>query len=89
VLDIILVVGLFRLQISYLPVVVAAIVLNGANILGYWKCSSNAKTKMQNMVENGLKQGSMSVLENNSIRNWVLSALLNTTNSKATSTESV
>jgi len=82
-----LVVGVFRLQLSYLPVVICAIVLNGANIIGYWKCSSSAKSKMQSMVENGLKQG---VLENNSIRNWVLSTLLNTGSSgKSNSSESV
>ncbi len=73
-----LLLGIFRLQIEYLPIIVVAIVLNTANIIGYWKCSSSAKSKMQSLVEQGMKQSSMSALENSAIRNWVLSTLLST-----------
>ncbi len=73
---VLLLLGVFRLQIEYLPIVVVALVLNSANILGYWKCSSSAKNKMQSLVEQGMKQGSITALENSTIRNWVLSTLL-------------
>jgi hypothetical protein len=71
-----LVVGVLRLKFEYLPIVMAALMLNFANILGYIKCSSSAKDKMKSMVEQGMHQGSMAALENSSIRNWVLSSLL-------------
>lgn len=70
------IVGLLRLKFEYLPIVVAAFVMNTANLIGYFKCSSSAKDKMRNMVEQGMKQGSMAALENSSLRNWVISSLL-------------
>lgn len=77
-----LIIGFLRLQFEYMPVVIAAIVLSFANIVGYMKCSSSAKEKMQSMVEQGLKHGSLAALENSSLRSWVLSSLLSvTTNS--------
>lgn len=79
-----LVVGLLRLQFEYLPLVVAALVLNFANIIGYMKCSSSAQQKMQVMMENGLKRGSLAALENNSLRSWVFSSLLAVTQSNST-----
>lgn len=74
-----LIVGILRLQFEYLPIVIVAIVLSFANILGYIKCSSSAKEKMKSIVEQGMHRGSMAALENNSIRNWVLSSLLDVT----------
>jgi len=80
-----LLVGVLRLKFEYLPIVAAALMLNGANVVGYLKCSSSAKDKMRAMVEQGMKQGSMAALENSSIRGWVLESLLaittNTNNS--------
>jgi hypothetical protein len=76
-----LIVGLLRLKFEYLPVVIAALVLSFANIVGYMKCSSSAKARMQSMVEQGLKHGSLAALENNSLRSWVLSSLLAVTTS--------
>lgn len=78
-----LVVGFLRLQFEYLPLVIAALMLNGANILGYIKCSSSASAKMESMMKQGMAQGSMAVLENNSVRNWVLSSLLAVTANQA------
>jgi Flp pilus assembly protein TadB len=78
-----LIVGLLRLQFEYLPVVIAALVLSFANIVGYMKCSSSAKDKMQSMMEQGLKHGSLAALENNSLRSWVLSSLLSVTTSSS------
>jgi len=70
------IIGLLRLKFEYLPIVIAALAMNTANIVGYIKCSSSAKAKMQSMVEHGMKQGSMAALENSSFRNWILSSLL-------------
>lgn len=76
-----LVVGLLRLKLEYMPIVIAAIVLSMANIINYTQCSSSAQSKMQALMEQGMKQSTLSALENNSIRNWVLSALLSTASS--------
>lgn len=74
--SLLLLVGLLRLQFEYLPIVAAALVLSGANIVGYLKCSSSAQSKMQSIVEHGMRQGSLAALENSSVRNWVLTSLL-------------
>jgi hypothetical protein len=71
-----LIVGVLRLQFEYLPIVVAALMLSFANIVGYFKCSNSAKERMKSMVEQGMHQGSMAALENSSIRGWVLNSLL-------------
>jgi hypothetical protein len=69
------IVGLLRLQFEYLPIVIAAIMMSFANIIGYMKCSNSAKKRVQGMMESGAKQGS-SMLENSTLRNWALSTLL-------------
>mmetsp|Transcript_4836 Transcript_4836/g.7364 ORF Transcript_4836/g.7364 Transcript_4836/m.7364 type:complete len:241 (+) Transcript_4836:33-755(+) len=74
-----LVLGILRLKIEYLPIVIAALMLSSANIMGYIKCSNSAQAKVRNIVENGFKQGSMAALENSSFRNWILSTLVATT----------
>eukprot|EP01041_Mallomonas_annulata_P008080 gene8080-16578_t len=74
-----LLVGLLRFKLEYLPLVVAAIIMNGANIIGYIKCSNDAKSKMRKLVEQGFQQGSMAALESSSIRNWIFSSLLAST----------
>lgn len=78
---VLLIVGLLRLQFEYLPIVIAALMLNFANIIGYIKCSSSAKNRVRSMMERGgiMAQGSMAALENSSIRNWVLSSLMSIT----------
>lgn len=73
---VLLILGIFRLKIEYLPVVISALSLSGANVMGYLKCSSSAKEKMNNMVQQGLRKGSMVALENSSVFNWVFSALV-------------
>jgi hypothetical protein len=44
---ILFIVGLLRLELTYLPVVIAAFVLNMANVVGYSKCSSKARERVQ------------------------------------------
>ena len=71
-----LVVGLLRLKFEYLPVVIAALMMSTANIVGYMKCSTSAKNKVASMVEQGMKQGSLAALDNSSLRGWVFDTLL-------------
>ena len=73
---VLLLIGLLRLKFEYLPIVIASIAMSGANIIGYMKCSSSAKNKIHSMVEQGMKQGSLSALENSTFRNWVFNSLL-------------
>jgi hypothetical protein len=69
--------GILRLKLEYLPIVVAALMLSSANIMGYMKCSSSAQSKVRNLVENGFQQSSLrGALENSTIRNWILQALV-------------
>lgn len=74
-----LVLGILRFKIEYLPIVIAALMLSSANIMGYMKCSSSAQSKVRNYVENGFKQTSLAALENSSLRNWILTALVSQT----------
>jgi hypothetical protein len=67
-----LVVGVLRLKLEYLPIVLAAIFMNGANIIGYVKCSNSAKAKMKNLMD----KGGLAALDNSSVRNWIMSSLL-------------
>lgn len=76
------IIGFLRLKFEYLPVVMAAIVMSMANIIGYMKCSSNAKGKIKSIVEQGMKSSSMAALENDTFRNWILTSLLAVTASK-------
>lgn len=66
------IIGLLRLQIQYLPVVGSAVLMSGANIIGYVKCSNNAKLKQQQNNPNA----STSVGLDAPIRNWIISSLI-------------
>lgn len=78
------IIGLLRLKFEYLPVVIAAIVMNAANVIGYMKCSTNAKNRMKSMMEQGLKTGSLAALDNSSLQSWVFSTLLAVTTNNPT-----
>ena len=73
-----LVLGILRLKLEYMPIVIAALMLSGANLMGYIKCSNSAQDKVRNMVSRGFKDSSMAALQNSSFRNWVLSLLVAT-----------
>jgi hypothetical protein len=81
---VLLLIGMLRLKFEYLPIVIASLAMSGANIIGYMKCSSSAKNKMQSMVEQGMKQGSMNALENSTLRNWIFNSLLAVTTANTT-----
>lgn len=68
--------GVLRLKLEYMPIVIAALMLSGANLMGYVKCSNSAQEKVQSMISRGFKDSSMAALQNSSFRNWVLSLLV-------------
>lgn len=80
-----LLMGLLRLKFEYLPIVIAALMMSTTNIYGYMKCSSSANSKIQSMVEQGMKPLAASALDNSSVRNWIFSSLLAVSNSQAAS----
>jgi len=86
-----LIIGVLRLKFQFLPIVIAALIMSGANIVGYMKCSNSAKNKIKNMMDAGLRTGSSAALENSTFRNWIFSSLLavasNPTSSGASSTK--
>jgi hypothetical protein len=74
--SLLLVVGLLRLKIEYLPIVLAAIFMSFANIIGYTKCSNSAKARMKTFMERGHRMASM---DGGFMRSWVMTSLLNAT----------
>eukprot|EP00624_Nannochloropsis_granulata_P001650 evm.model.NODE_18044_length_13276_cov_24.207518.3 len=44
-------VALLKFSVQWLVIVLVALVLSGANIVGYYKCSNDQKKKVQNMVQ--------------------------------------
>lgn len=71
------VIELLRFEFQWLLIVIVALVMNGANIIGYVKCSQDAKQKMQRLMEHGMLRGSMAALESSS--SWLLSSIMNST----------
>jgi hypothetical protein len=74
-----LVLGILRLKFEYMPIVIAAIAMSLANIIGYWKCSSDADAKAKSMVASGVRSGAALFgvnTESNSTFGWVYNALL-------------
>ena len=42
-----------------------ALALSGANVYGYYKCSSDQKAKFQQMMQQGAQAGAMSMIRSN------------------------
>lgn len=55
--------GVIKFNLGWLITVCMAIALSGANLYGYWKCSSDQKAKFQAMVEQGSQMGAMYLLK--------------------------
>jgi hypothetical protein len=70
--SLLLVIGVLRLKFEYIPVILVALFLNGANCLGYYKCSASAQERIRNMMKTG---GTFSFLENSAVKNWVVNSL--------------
>jgi hypothetical protein len=69
-----LVLGILRLKFEYVPIILAAISMSMANIIGYMKCSSDADAKMKSMVASGIRSVGLS---ETSTLGWVFNGLLN------------
>ncbi len=78
--SLLLFIGLIKFDIEYLPVVIASLGMNLANVYGYTRCSSSAKQRMQNLVEQGLRNTTLAAMNNNSLTNWIFSSFLNSSN---------
>jgi hypothetical protein len=86
------IIGLLRLKFEYLPIVIAAVVLSLANIIGYMKCSNSAKARVQSLMESGIRGGGAggggalsAALENSTLRNWIFNSLLAVTTNASSS----
>lgn len=62
-----------RFHFEWLLVVMIALSLNGANVYGYYKCSSDQKARFQRMMQQGAQQGAMAMM-----RSSVMNALTGT-----------
>ena len=71
-----LLVVLLRLNFQYVPVVIVALAMSTANLLGYLRCSSDAQNKLKGMVRDGMHQASMSALGNSSVQGFFYNAIL-------------
>jgi hypothetical protein len=58
-------IGLLKLEIGWLLTVCMALALSGANVYGYYKCSSDQKAKFQQMMQQGAQAGAMSMIRSN------------------------
>lgn len=59
--------AIMRFHVTWLMIVVIALALNGANVYGYYKCSTDQKAKFQQMMQQGAQQGAMAMMQNNMI----------------------
>jgi hypothetical protein len=60
-----LMIGVLKFNLGWLIIVVMALALSGANVYGYYKCSSDQKAKFQEMMQSGAQAGAMTVLKSN------------------------
>mmetsp|Transcript_17256 Transcript_17256/g.23748 ORF Transcript_17256/g.23748 Transcript_17256/m.23748 type:complete len:288 (-) Transcript_17256:318-1181(-) len=59
------IVGIFRFHFGWLITVCIAIALSGANLYGYYKCSSDQKAKLQRLMMRGAEAGAVTMIKNN------------------------
>jgi hypothetical protein len=62
--------AVFSFKFNWLMICGIALSLSGANVYGYYRCSSDQKVKFQRMMQDGAQRGAMAVM-----RTSVLSAL--------------
>ena len=51
-----------RFKLQWLLLCAMAVALSGANVYGYYRCSSDQKAKFEQMVQRGATQGAMSMM---------------------------
>jgi len=57
--------ALLKFHFGWLITVSLAIALSGANVYGYWKCSTDQKAKFTRMMAKGAEMGTMAMIRNN------------------------
>ena len=57
--------GLVRSNFRWLIIDIFGVVMSGANVYGYWKCSSDQKAKFRRMMARGAEMGTMAALRTN------------------------
>jgi hypothetical protein len=57
--------AILRMQLQWLMIVMMALALSGANVYGYYKCSTDQRAKFQQMMQTGAQQGAMAMVRNN------------------------
>ncbi len=76
-----LILGILRLKFEYIPIVLAAVAMSMANIVGYMKCSRDAESRMKTMVASGIESGTGLLgkvgMGQNTAINWVFNSMLN------------
>ena len=60
-----LILGILKFNLNWLLIVIMALCLSGANVYGYYKCSSDQKAKFQQMMQQGAQQGAMAMMRTN------------------------
>jgi len=56
--------AILRFQLEWLIICGTAIALSGANVYGYYKCSSEQKAKFEQMMQEGAQAGAMAMFSN-------------------------
>jgi Eukaryotic protein of unknown function (DUF846) len=79
--SVLFIVGLLNLKLNWLMIVIMALTLSCANVYGYYKCSSEQKTRTQQMMQQYAQQGAIAVMRSN-----MLSMLTGSIASAATGT---
>lgn len=76
-----LVMALISFHWEWLLVDGLALALAGANVYGYYKCSTDQKVRFERMMQQGAQQGAMAMMRNN-----VLGLLTGSTSSSSSNT---
>lgn len=69
--------GVISFKFENLPLILAAITMNMANVYGYTRCSSSANKRMQSLMEEGIRSTTMAAMSNNTVTNWIFNSFLN------------
>ncbi len=66
-----LVIGILKFNLQWVVIVAVGVALGIANIIGYTKCSNDAKQRVRSIVQDGASRGAMYALRNQGIGNRV------------------
>ena len=52
-----------KFNLKWLPLTIVAVLLNGAQFFGYWKCNREAQAKLASMLRDGITQVSSTLVQ--------------------------